>query len=181
MLIGFEAPSFQDFEAEGPASLSQTLEAHQGAGGRDEAEQPDIPPVSNKSLMSVTNEAIKEVKEGTPSSADETESVATLAAPSDTDSLAEQTTADSKTEKGETGLAANSIFFCFLPVKNHLFARKANHLPQIGETPFLFRSSQQLPRLRAGPLKGFCKPGLCVCKNKNPLFTLILGFETSTE
>ena len=108
-----KAPLFQDFEAEGPASLSQTLEAHQGAGGGDEAEQPEIPPVSNKSLMSVTNEAIKEVKEGTPSSADETESVVTLAAPSDTDSLAEQSTADSKTEKGESGLATISIFFLF--------------------------------------------------------------------
>ena len=41
------------------------------------------------------------------------------------------------------GLATNSIFFCFLFVTPHW-----------GNT-LLFRSSQQLPRLRLGPSKGF--------------------------
>ena len=36
----------------------------------------------------------------------------------------------------QIGLATNSIFFCFLFVKNHWFAWRANQWPLIGETLF---------------------------------------------
>ena len=45
------------------------------------------------------------------------------------------------------GLATNSIFFCFLFVKTPLTPNRGNTI--------LFRSSQQPPRLRLGPSKGF--------------------------
>ena len=47
------------------------------------------------------------------------------------------------------------IFFCFVFVKTHWFAWRANQLPLHRGNTVLFRSSQQLPRLRLGPLKGF--------------------------
>ena len=43
------------------------------------------------------------------------------------------------------------FFFCFLFVKNHWFAWRANHWPLIGENTILCSSSQQLPRLCLGP------------------------------
>ena len=53
------------------------------------------------------------------------------------------------------GLATNSILFCFLFVKKSLICLEGKSMtPRRGNT-FLFRSSQQLPRLRLGPLKGF--------------------------
>ena len=50
---------------------------------------------------------------------------------------------------------ANWNVFCFLFVKNHLFAWRANQWPLDREIFFLFRSSQQLPRLHHGPYNGF--------------------------
>ena len=48
----------------------------------------------------------------------------------------------------EPGLATNSIFFCFLFVKNSLICLEGKSMtPHRGNT-ILFRSSQQLPRLR---------------------------------
>ena len=53
------------------------------------------------------------------------------------------------------GLATNSIFFCFLFVKKSLICLEGKSMtPHRGNT-ILFRSSQELPRIRLGPLKGF--------------------------
>ena len=57
-------------------------------------------------------------------------------------------------EMSLTGLDTNSIFLCFLFVTNHLPGREISD-PHISGNAILFRSSQQLPRLRLGPLKGF--------------------------
>ena len=54
-----------------------------------------------------------------------------------------------------TGLATNSIFYLSTLVKTHWFAWRANQWPPRQGFTFLFCSSQQLPRLRLGPLKGF--------------------------
>ena len=55
----------------------------------------------------------------------------------------------------DSGLATNSIFFCFLFYENSLICLEGKSMtPHRGNT-FLFRSSQQLPRLRLGPSKGF--------------------------
>ena len=57
--------------------------------------------------------------------------------------------------RGKSGLATNSIFFCFLFVENSLICLEGKSMtPRRGNT-ILFRSSQQLPRLRLGPSKGF--------------------------
>ena len=69
------------------------------------------------------------------------------------------TAADPDEEKPEwsdmSGLATNSIIFCFLFVKKSLICLEGKSMtPHRGNT-VLFRSSQQLPRLRLGPLKGF--------------------------
>ena len=86
-----------------------------------------------------------------------------------------------------SGMVTNSIFFCFLFVKNHWFAWRENQWPLVGET-LLFRSSQRLPRLclvrcfrsyrdtrtQSGMARWarrsqdafnncWCKPWLCVC------------------
>ena len=62
------------------------------------------------------------------------------------------------------GLATNSIFFCFHFVKKSLICLDGKSLtPQRGNT-ILFRSSQQLPRVRLGPLRGFLScPRLTSC------------------
>ena len=49
------------------------------------------------------------------------------------------------------GLDTNSIFFRFLFVKTHWFAWRADQWPPHRGNTILFRSSQQLPRLRLGP------------------------------
>ena len=53
------------------------------------------------------------------------------------------------------GLATNSIFFCFLFGKKSLICLKGKSMTPHRENTILFRSSQQLPRLRLGPSKGF--------------------------
>ena len=53
------------------------------------------------------------------------------------------------------GPATNSIFFCFLFCEKSLICLAGKSMtPHRGNT-ILFRSSQQLPRLRLRPLKGF--------------------------
>ena len=59
-----------------------------------------------------------------------------------------------KVQEAMAGLATNSIFFCFLFVKKPLICISISTTPHRGNTIF-FRSSQQLPRLRLGPLKDF--------------------------
>ena len=54
-----------------------------------------------------------------------------------------------------SGQATNSIFFCFLFCEKSLICLEGKSMtPRRGNT-ILFRSSQQLPRLRLGPSKGF--------------------------
>ena len=54
-----------------------------------------------------------------------------------------------------SGVATNSIFFWFLFVKKSLICLEGKSMtPRRGNT-IPFRSSQQLPRLRLRPLKGF--------------------------
>ena len=54
-----------------------------------------------------------------------------------------------------SGLATNSIFFCFLICENSLICLEGKSMtPHRGNT-ILFRSSQQLPRLHYRPSKGF--------------------------
>ena len=52
-------------------------------------------------------------------------------------------------------VATNSIIFCFLFVKNSLLCLKGNSMPPCRGNAVLFCSSQQLPCLCLGPLKGF--------------------------
>ena len=55
----------------------------------------------------------------------------------------------------EPGLATNSIFFCFLFVKKSLICLESKSMTSCWGNAILLHSSQQLPCLRLGPLKGF--------------------------
>ena len=57
--------------------------------------------------------------------------------------------------EANSGLATNSIFFCFLFCENSLICLEGKSMTPHQENNFLFRSSQQLPRLCLGPSKGF--------------------------
>ena len=75
-------------------------------------------------------------------------------------------------------VATNPIIFCFLFMKNHEFALRANQWPLTSEKTFLFRSSQQLPGLRLEPLKGFLSwHGVF----QGPLTSLVLCFQNYRE
>ena len=50
-----------------------------------------------------------------------------------------------------TGLATNSIYFCFLFCENSLICLEGKSMTPHRGNSILFRSSQQLPRLRLGP------------------------------
>ena len=54
-----------------------------------------------------------------------------------------------------SGLATNSVFFCFLIVKKSFICLEDKSMTPCRGITVLFRSSQQLPRLRLGPLKDF--------------------------
>ena len=57
--------------------------------------------------------------------------------------------------ESDSGLATNSIFFCFLFVKKSLICLEGKSMTPHWGNAILFRSSQQLPRLRLGPSRGF--------------------------
>ena len=53
------------------------------------------------------------------------------------------------------GLATNSIFFLFPFCESSLICLEGKSMTPLRGNTILFRSSQQLPRLRLGPSKGF--------------------------
>ena len=55
----------------------------------------------------------------------------------------------------DAGLATNSIFFCFLFCEKSLICLEGKSMTLHRGNTILLRSSQQLPRLRLGPSKGF--------------------------
>ena len=54
-----------------------------------------------------------------------------------------------------SGLVTNSIFFCFLFLWSSLICLEGKSMTPLRGNAILFRSSQQLPRLRLRPSKGF--------------------------
>ena len=60
------------------------------------------------------------------------------------------------------GLATNSILFSLIPFcKNSLICLEGKSMTPYRGNAILCSSSQQLPRLRLGPLKGFFELTLC--------------------
>ena len=68
--------------------------------------------------------------------------------------VAEEDTGSVK-DSVNTGPATNSIVFCFLFVRKSLICLEGKSMTPLWRNTILCSSSQQLPRLCLGPLKGF--------------------------
>ena len=80
----------------------------------------------------------------------------TLVRPSQGGYIALSNMPEESTLEDHPGLATNSIFLCFLFAKKSLIHLEGKSMtPRRGNT-ILFRSSQQLPSLRLGPLNSPC-------------------------
>ena len=76
------------------------------------------------------------------------------------------------------GLNTNSIFFCFPFCKKSLICLEGKSMTPHRVNAILFRSSQQLPRLRVGPSKGFFE--LTQCPSRALDSPCVLHRETMT-